>query len=72
MAKQIAYATRIVRLCGGPAALAREVGVSQSVASHWASSGYIHDKHKIAVKAAAARLGVPLTAEDFFPVEDGK
>lgn len=70
MAKQLAYATRIVRLCGGPAALAREIGKSPSVVQHWSAVGVIPDKHKIAVRAAAEKLGVPLTEADFFPRGD--
>lgn len=67
MAKQLSYATRIVRLCGGPAALAREAGLKPSTVQAWTVSGTIPDKHKPEVKAAAERLGVPLTEADFFP-----
>lgn len=69
MTKQLPYSTRIVRLCGGPSALAKEIGVGRSVVHHWTVSGYIPDKHKVAVKDAAERLGVPLTEADFFPRE---
>lgn len=60
---------RIVRLCGGPTALGREIGLSRSVVHHWTVSGYIPDKHKVAVRKAAAKLGVDLTEADFFPGE---
>lgn len=64
---KLPYGTRIVRLCGGPSALAREIGEKRETVRYWAAAGTIPDKHKVIVLHGARNLGVYLTVSDFWP-----
>jgi hypothetical protein len=60
-------AARVLSRFPSQAALARFLGISASVVSSWADTGFIPAQRQDALFDAADKLGVDLQPEDFFP-----
>lgn len=58
--------TRAIKLAGGPTALAKILGVRQSVVSNWITRGRVSTDHCAAVEKA---VDGQVTRKDFRPVE---
>lgn len=70
-------ASTIISKLGGPAKLARELGLNRVTVSKWkrpresgGTGGLIPNKHMRAILNAAKDGGVEITAECFLPPED--
>lgn len=62
------YAERIVKKFGGIRPMAAAMAIAPTTVQGWKDSGSIPDKHKNAVIAKAAELGISLALTDFFDV----
>lgn len=54
----------IIRQLGGPAAIARDLGIRSQAVSLWARAGRIPAERVPALEDRARKLGLPIRAED--------
>jgi len=69
-------ATKILRQLGGPAEVARALGLPRQVPYTWTwprerggTGGTIPQRHHVAILREARERGAEITAEDFLPAE---
>ncbi len=62
----MAHARTIIALFGGTRPMAATLGLSPSTVQGWKRGGYIPARRQGQVLAAGRRLGLDLTAADFF------
>lgn len=67
----MAYAERIIEKFGGIRPMAAALATAPTTVQGWKDSGSIPDKHKPAVIAKAAELGIELALSEFFDLPTG-